>query len=218
MVVTQQVRWGVVFTPEAADAFRRAEAQVQREFGRNIRVNSTYRSWDDQMLMFINWNRYVNGTGPYPGHSKAVHPSESFHVSGTALDSDDWTVPRIVAILAENGFIRNRLYVPNENHHFEYLWNYDKNRGQVSGSVSAEVLVLKNFLEEEMIDSMFAIVDNVPSWCWLNWSTGKLHAVHTQSDADWIGGYMGSVRFNWANDPLGSEKYKNKLALFKMLT
>ena len=72
--------------------------------------------------------------------------------------------------------------------------------------------------DEDMPDSMFAVVDGVPSWCWLNWATGKVYSVHTQKEADWIGRYMGSVRFNWSGDPMGSDYYKNKLALFKTLT
>jgi hypothetical protein len=129
-LVVETVRPGVQFIPEAAAAFRRADAQVRIEFGRGIDVNSTYRTWADQMLMFENWNRYVAGKGPHPGHSKAVHPSESFHVQGVALDSDDWRIPRIVQILAANGFIRNRLHVKGEDHHFEWLRNRDQNYGK----------------------------------------------------------------------------------------
>lgn len=137
-IAIEKIRGGVEFVPEAAAAFRRAEAQVWAEFGRGIDVNSTYRSWSDQLLMFNNWNAYVGGWGPYPGHSKAVHPDESFHVSGLALDSDDWVNARIVEILAENGFIRNRLYVPGEQHHFEYIRSRDKNYGKAaSGGVAS---------------------------------------------------------------------------------
>ena len=125
------VRPGVQFTPDAAKAFQRAEAQVQAEFGRNIDVNSTYRDWNEQLRMFNAWQAYLAG-GPNPGHSKALHPDDplAFHTKGTALDSDDWVNARIVAILAENGFIRNRLYVPNEKHHFEYIRSEDKNYGK----------------------------------------------------------------------------------------
>lgn len=136
-LVIETVRPGVQFVPDAAAAFRRADAQVMEEFERPIDVNSTYRSWSDQMVMFEDWSRYVNGTDPRPAHSKAVHPSESFHVQGVALDSDDWRVPRIVAILAENGFIRNRLYVKGEDHHFEYIRARDKNYGKEVDDVSA---------------------------------------------------------------------------------
>lgn len=135
-LVIETVRPGVQFTPDAAAAFRRAEAQVQRELGRGIDANSTYRSWSQQMSMYNAWNAYAAGRGPYPGHSKAVHPSESFHVSGLALDSDDWRNARIVQILADNGFIRNRLYVPNEEHHFEYIRSRDKNYGKTAGGAS----------------------------------------------------------------------------------
>lgn len=132
-LVIETIRPGVQFTPDAAAAFRRAEAQVLREFGRLIDVNSTYRSWATQLRMHLAWLAYVASgylASLYPGHSKAVHPSESFHVSGLALDSDDWVVARIVQILAENGFIRNRLYVKGENHHFEYIRSRDQNYGK----------------------------------------------------------------------------------------
>lgn len=129
-LVIVTVRPGVQFTPDAAAAFMRADARVVAEYGRHIGVNSTYRSWSDQMIMFVNWGKYVSGKGPHPGHSKAVHPSESFHVQGVALDSDDWRVPGIVSILADNGFIRNRLHVPNENHHFEWIRSRDNHYGE----------------------------------------------------------------------------------------
>lgn len=138
-LVIEKVRPGVEFTPDAAAAFRRADAQVQKEFGRGIDVNSTYRSWATQLKMYNAWQAYISGRGPYPGHSKALHPSDplAFHIKGTALDSDDWTNARIREILAQNGFIRNRLYVPNENHHFEYIRSEDKNYGKpTSGGAS----------------------------------------------------------------------------------
>lgn len=129
------VRPGVQFTPPAAAAFRRSEAQVQKEFDRQIDVNSTYRSRAQQLAMYEAWQRYLRG-GPWPGHSKALHPDDplAFHVTGEALDSDDWTNKRIVQILGENGFIRNRLYVPNEQHHFEYVESLDQNKNKPSGS------------------------------------------------------------------------------------
>lgn len=161
-LVIEEVRPGVRFTPEAADAFRRADAQVLAEFGRRIDVNSTYRSWSDQMLMFTNWGRYVaSGYKPamHPGHSKAVHPSESFHVQGVALDSDDWVNDRIVEILAENGFIRNRLHVPNERHHFEYIRSRDKNIGTpAGGAISNPIPPIVAALLKELADMDKAVI------------------------------------------------------------
>lgn len=151
-LVIEKVRPGVEFTPDAAAAFRRAEAQVQREFSRNIDVNSTYRSWATQLKMYNDWNAYVAGRGPYPSHSKAVHPSESFHVQGVALDSDDWVNTRIRAILAENGFIRNRLSVPGENHHFEYIRAQDKNYGVPA--------VVPTHQEDEMFPAVLEIIND----------------------------------------------------------
>lgn len=122
------VRPGVRFVPDAAAAFRRAEAQVRAELGRNIDVNSTYRDYNQQLDMWNAWVAWTAGRGPHPGHSKALHPDDplAFHTKGLALDSDDWTNDRVVQILAEHGFIRNRLDVPNEEHHFEWIRSEDK--------------------------------------------------------------------------------------------
>lgn len=139
--VIETVRTGVQFTPEAAAAFRRAEAQVRAEFGRDIDVNSTYRDYNKQLSMYNAWQAYITGRGPHPGHSKALHPDDplAFHTKGTALDSDDWRNARIVQILAENGFIRNRLHVPNERHHFEYLRNHDQHKNAPAGGMEDDM-------------------------------------------------------------------------------
>lgn len=79
--------------------------------------------------------------------------------------------------------------------------------------------------KEDDMDSMFAIVDGVPSWCFLNWSNGRIYAVHTQAEADWIGAYMGSVKMDLSKAVYngqavtdgGSALYKSKLALFGQL-
>lgn len=150
-LVIETIRPGVQFTPEAAAAFRRAEAQVRAEFGRDIDVNSTYRSRSKQLAMYNAWQAYVSGRGPYPGHSKALHPDDplAFHIKGEALDSDDWRIARVVQILADNGFIRNRLYVPNENHHFEYIRARDKNYGRPAGNpISAVVAAVLKELND----------------------------------------------------------------------
>jgi hypothetical protein len=150
------VRDRVDLVADAAAAFVRADSQVRAEFGRELDVNRTSTPWDVQLGMFYAWNRYVASgykSGLYPGHSKAVHPSESFHVfnpdtgrGGNALDSDDWVDGRIVQILADNGFIRNRLSVPNEQHHFEWLRDHDRNYGSpVSSGAGAQP-----FPEEDM--------------------------------------------------------------------
>lgn len=172
-IVIEEVRPGVQFVPDAAASFRRAEAQVRKEFHRDIDVNSTYRSRAVQLSMYLAWERYVNGTGPYPGHSKALHPDNplAFHVAGTAVDSDDWRNARIVEILAENGFIRNRLYVKNEEHHFEWLRNRDQHYGQPAGGGTTT----PEQKEQDMNFPVLATSDNKTIWIILE--TGKKRKV-----------------------------------------
>lgn len=97
------------------------------------------------------------------------------------------------------------------------FWSLDINTLQVAKEAPDSTTPFGQEEDEDMPDSMFAVVDGVPSWCWLNWSTGEIFACHTQEEADWIGGYMGSVKFDWSKDKAGGEKYKNKLAFFGML-
>lgn len=99
---------------------------------------------------------------------------------------------------------------------YESVWRYfDPNR--VVGDVPTNPTPIAT-LEDDMPDSMFAVVDGVPSWCWINWATGKVHAVHTQAEADWIGSYMGSVRNNFSGDADGgTSRYKSKLKLVEIL-
>lgn len=112
----ETIRPGVQFTPRAARSFRRFEHRL----GRRADVNSTYRDRDKQMQMYRAWQAWVNGTGPKPWHSRAVHPKYSIHCQGNALDSDDWTTPGFVALAAEHGWIRTAASDPTERHHFEY--------------------------------------------------------------------------------------------------
>jgi hypothetical protein len=122
--VIETVRAGVQFTPAAAASFRRLEARL----GRRVDVNSTYRDYAKQMSMYNAWNAYASGRGPYPGHSRAIHPDMSVHCRGMALDSDDWTTPGFNTVAAEYGWIRTAANDPTERHHFEYQsWN-DKHR------------------------------------------------------------------------------------------
>lgn len=190
-LVIETIRPGVQFTPEAAAAFRRAEAQVRAEFGRDIDVNSTYRSWAKQMSMYLAWMLYVASGylwSKYPGHSKAVHPSQSFHVAGIALDSDDWRIPRIVQILADNGFIRNRLDVPNENHHFEYIRARDKHYGKPTGGTSTKpnpkpTPNLDDSEEDDIMGYYFRDVSNANrGYRFFNEARGKSRLVTT---AEW---------------------------------
>ena len=120
------VRPGVQFVQGAADSFRRLEARL----GRQIDVNSTYRDWNTQLKMYNTWNAYVAGKGPYPGHSRAVHPDQSRHTQGAALDSDDWATPGFIPLAAEYGWVRTAANDPTERHHFEYQWWNDKHRNE----------------------------------------------------------------------------------------
>lgn len=124
------IRPGVRFTPPAAASFRRAE----RDLGRRIDVNSTYRDWDLQMSMHLAWEAYVNGRGPHPGHARAVHPKYSKHTSGLALDSDDWTRPGFNEFMADHGWIRVAKDDPTERHHFEYQADRDNHRNDPTPS------------------------------------------------------------------------------------
>lgn len=197
--VIETIAPGIQFVPEAARAFRRANAQVRAEFGRDIDVNSTYRDWNQQFNMWQAWNVYVASgynRSLYPGHSKALHPNDplAFHTKGLALDSDDWRNQRIVQILAEHGFIRNRLHVPNEEHHFEYLRDRDQHRNDPAPAttttlpeeddmlflnvrtkkgphkISVGPGILRHFIGTDPIDKIMRLSRSADDWQDVEWS------------------------------------------------
>lgn len=123
--VIEWVRDGVGFTPDAAASFRRAEAKWGR-----IPCNSTYRDWGLQLSMWQAWEAWTQGRGPKPNHSRAVHPDQSRHTSGIALDTNLWTVAGFIAFMADHGWIRTAAWDSTEQHHFEYQWWRDNHRNE----------------------------------------------------------------------------------------
>lgn len=128
------LRDGVGYEPEAALSMQRLEAAL----GRPHDCNSSYRDWDLQLRMYYAWEAYANGTGPYPGHSRALHPKDSKHCAGTADDSDDWTTPGYIALAEEHGWIRTAASDPTERHHFEYQKWRDRHYGEPVRDLAAE--------------------------------------------------------------------------------
>lgn len=122
--VIEEVRPGVAFALDAARAFRRAEAS----WGSTIRCNSTYRDYTQQLRMYDAWMAWVQGWGPKPDHSRAIHPDYSKHCQGLALDTDLWAVPGFLAHMAEHGWIQILPNDPTERHHLEYQWWKDQHR------------------------------------------------------------------------------------------
>lgn len=147
--VIEWVRDGVGFTPDAAASFRRAEA----DWGGAIRCNSTYRDWDEQMRMYLAWNAWVQGRGPKPNHSRAVHPDESRHTSGIAFDTNLWTVPGFIKHMADHGWIRTAAWDPTEQHHFEYQWWNDNHRNDPAPAGQKE--------EDELMAAKDDIISNL---------------------------------------------------------
>ncbi|MDR6867695.1 hypothetical protein J2Y69_002299 [Microbacterium resistens] len=231
--------------PGVAAALRVMGAAFRDAFGVELLVTSGTRTHQEQIGIFLSTYRaQASGDGPfgdvrwwqgvryvrYDPSGTAAQPGTSLHESDRALDlrdsGEDAGVasggnPRADWLRANAerwGFAPNG-YGFGEPWHYEYQLDPWEIPDWAAGKIPATPTKTIHPYEEEdtMPDSMFAVVDGVPSWCWLNWGTGTLFAVHTQEEADWIGGYMGSVKFDWSRDPIGDAKYKNKLALFGML-
>lgn len=207
-------------TAEAAASIHRIDAQI----GHRLQITEAGRSFFQQEE---HWLRYLRN-----GYPIALNPNTpSVHQIGDAIDSDE--AQRILAVMEDHGWRRtvyrwvNGVWTLVERWHFEYFIAKDNHRfdGAPSGGATTPVTRPNQSEEDEMPDSMFAIVDGVPSWCWLNWGEGGIAAVHTQAEADWIGSYMGSIKQDLREAIVngkkvtdgGSELYKNKLAFFGIL-
>lgn len=111
------VRPGLTLTPDAAASWVRMET----ELGRTLDVNRSYADWDAQMDFYEAYQRYLNG-GPWA--PLALHPSESWHCRGLAVDTDD---DRVIREMPAYGW---RFVVRIEEWHAQYYAYLDQYRGQ----------------------------------------------------------------------------------------
>lgn len=123
------IRPGVIFRDDAGASFQRMEAEIG-----TIPCNSTYRSYLAQLAMYNAWTAYVQGRGPYPGHSRAIAPWLSQHCPGLAFDTPD--AARVRAIAARHGWVQ--VADPTEQHHFEYRPELDQYRMQAQPAGNEE--------------------------------------------------------------------------------
>lgn len=143
--VIEWVRPGVGFTPAAAASFRRMEADA----GRRIDVNSSYRDYEKQLAMWRAWTLWTQGKGPKPNHGRAIHPDQSMHCKGLAVDTDDVS---LLLALADHGWRRT---AADEAWHFEYqVWN-DQHRNRPAGGDSKPLPTPEPALPEEEDDDMY---------------------------------------------------------------
>lgn len=117
------VRPGVTLEAAAAASFHRVEKRARRR----IDVNSSYRDWDEQMRLYLAYQRHLAG-GPWA--PLALHPDRSMHCKGLAIDSDDHTLMRAAG---DYGW---RSTVETEPWHFDYFRNLDKHFGEPTGDES----------------------------------------------------------------------------------
>lgn len=111
------IRPGVTLQADAAASFQRVEQRA----GRCVDVNSTYRDWNEQMRLYLAYQRDPKN------NPLALHPDHSMHCRGLALDSDDHTLMRS---MGDYGW---RATVASEPWHFDYFRTLDKHYGQPAG-------------------------------------------------------------------------------------
>lgn len=118
-------------SPSAAASLRRVDAQR----GKTTPVNWAGRSEAEQFdLVKKYYVRASSGEFKYDGSwwrkkpgSRVVvaRPTTSPHEPGNAVDTDEYTVPGFVALMAEHGWIRT---LKSEPWHFVYFASRDKHR------------------------------------------------------------------------------------------
>lgn len=137
MTTIVTVRPGVQFAPDAAASFARAEAA----WGRPITVTFSYRPWALQLQMYNTWNCYLAGRCPRPSYYRPIHPSLSWHVKGTALDTPDWQLAGFVQHMREHGWLR---VVSDEAWHFQYYPRQDRHIGEPAALPIPEEAIMAN--------------------------------------------------------------------------
>lgn len=121
------LRPGLVLNQLAAQSW----ARMERDHGRQIDVNSSYRNWDLQARWHQESLDYNAGRIKYPGHAYAVDPRYSEHCLANAVDTDDWNKPGFLAFAATHGWIQTDKS-RGEEHHLAYRADRDKHRDETA--------------------------------------------------------------------------------------
>jgi hypothetical protein len=121
------LRPGLVLNQLAAQSW----ARMERDHGRQIDVNSSYRNWDLQARWHQESLDYNAGRIKYPGHAYAVDPRYSEHCLANAVDTDDWNKPGFLAFAATHGWIQTDKS-RGEEHHLAYRADRDKHRNETA--------------------------------------------------------------------------------------
>jgi len=108
---------------------------MERDRGRQLDVNRSTESRDEQFTKYYAWIAFVNGTGPRPNHGRAIHPDESWHCLPRAravdTDDDEW-----IRQHPEYGW---RFVVKDERWHAQYYPEHDKFKGEpIHGTPATE--------------------------------------------------------------------------------
>lgn len=127
MTTLVTVRAGLTLTPGAAASWVRMET----ELGRQLDVNRSYASWDVQYRYWVDWTTFSANPRAWraanpgkPDPPLALHPSQSWHCLGLAVDTDD---DRVVRAMPAYGW---RFVVLSERWHAQYYAHLDRYRGQ----------------------------------------------------------------------------------------
>lgn len=112
----------------AASIFR-----IDAKLGRPVDSNSAYRDYDEQMKAYNAYRWYLNGG---PRAPLALHPDNSWHCKGMALDTDDGPAygrGMTTQMWRDNGWL---FQVQGEPWHGQYYAHLDKYYGQPAGGGS----------------------------------------------------------------------------------
>lgn len=157
------------------------------------------------------WDKFSNGT-PAGGHMIEIDHGGGWLTRYAHLATKpSLVVGTVVSAGDVIGYVGSSGSANGPHLHWELLVN-----GKFVSPI--DYVVVNKIKERVVIDSMFAYVGGVPSWCWMNYATGKIVAVYTQKEADYIGRYMGSVNKNFSGDKdRGEQRYNDQYAFFKLL-
>lgn len=167
--------------------------RVDHHRGKTTPVNWAGRSEAEQFTLVKKYYVRANFTGEffYDGSwwrkksgSRVIvaKPTTSPHEPGNAVDTDEWTVPGFVALMAEHGWIRT---LKSEPWHFVYFAHLDQHRNDPAPSGGASTTE----------DDMFEDADRAL----LRETLTQVRNVHK---GVWTGGSINGKTFNYGVLPI----------------
>lgn len=172
--------------------------RLDAKLGRPLDINRAYADYASQMRYYLEWTAFKANPSAWrranPGRSDpplALHPDQSWHCKGMAIDTDD----RLGQRFLDAGF---RFVVTSEPWHGQYYANLDKHYGQPSSGGSIPFPIPRPAKD----DTIMELVIKAPNGIVVHLAPGIKHDFASSEEYTLIAGDLEFIRERKGTDAM----------------